>query len=65
MKEELHMIGTEFNVRAALEPVYRYLTSLWCLENQHNIHLWLYRRNDTKYAPPFTERNKYRPNPGP
>jgi len=53
------MVGTEFNVRAALGPMYRYLTSLWCLENQHHIYLWLYRRNDTQYGPPFTERNKY------
>ena len=47
MKEELNMVGNDFNVRLAHFPEGPCLPS-HAAENQHHLYLWLYRRYDTQ-----------------
>jgi len=48
MKEELNMQGTDYNVRAPKIPGGNNWTQRVSLENQYDLHLWIYRRDDTQ-----------------
>jgi len=52
MKEELNMFGTELNVRLSLNLMQHVVvTDQFPIENNHNIYMRLYCRNDSQYAP--------------
>jgi hypothetical protein len=48
MKEELNMMGNQFNVSTIIFLGRCVPTDKCCKEDQYYLHLWLYRRNDTK-----------------